>query len=309
MKTYLIYDDIYLKHNAEGHPEHKGRLESIMECFKRSELRDRIPIEKPVRANIEDIGEVHDYQYIQEIKEFCEGGGGYLDPDTYANSYTYEVSLYAVGGVIKGIDLIKEGEAEAVFCAVRPPGHHAEYSRAMGFCIFNNIAVGARYAQKLGYEKVFIVDFDAHHGNGTQRSFYEDDTVFYFSTHQFPFYPGTGSEAERGRGKGEGYTLNIPMPAYAGDKEYEKAYKTILPEAVKRFSPSIMLVSAGYDLHEEDPLTMLQVTDKGIELIIESILGVCKAINIPVLFSLEGGYNLNALGRNVVSTLRICYEY
>ncbi len=309
MKTYLIYDDIYLKHNAEGHPEHKGRLESIMEHFKRSELRDRIPIEKPVRAKIEDIGKVHDYQYIQEIKEFCEGGGGYLDPDTYANSYTYEVSLYAVGGVIKGIDLIKEEKAEAVFCAVRPPGHHAEYSRAMGFCIFNNIAVGARYAQKLGYEKVFIVDFDAHHGNGTQRCFYEDDTVFYFSTHQFPFYPGTGSEAERGRGKGEGYTLNIPMPAYSGDKEYEKAYKTILPEAVKRFSPDIMLISAGYDLHEEDPLTMLQVTDKGIELIVESLLSVCKEINIPVLFSLEGGYNLNALGRNVVSTLRICYEY
>jgi len=309
MKTCLIYDDIYLKHNMENHPEHKGRLEAIIDHFNRSDIKDSIPVEKPIRAKVEDIGEVHDYQYIQEVKEFCEGGGGYLDPDTYANTFTYEVSLYAAGGVIRGIDLIKEGRAEAVFCAVRPPGHHAEYSRAMGFCIFNNIAVGARYAQKMGYDRVFIIDFDAHHGNGTQRLFYEDDTVFYFSTHQYPFYPGTGSEIERGEGKGEGYTLNIPMSAYAGDEEYKKVYLKILPEAVKKFSPSIMLVSAGYDLHEEDPLTLLRVTDKGIISIVESILNVCKEVNIPVLFSLEGGYNLEALGRNVVSTLRLCLEY
>ncbi len=308
MKTCFIYDDIYLKHHWEGHPEHKGRLEYIIRYVKDSEISCKISLEKPRRATIEEISQIHAVSYIQEIKDFCDAGGGYLDPDTYATEDSYEVSLFASGGVLKGIELIKKAGYEAVFCAVRPPGHHAEYSKAMGFCIFNNIAIGARYAQKEGYNKVFIIDFDAHHGNGTQRAFYEDDTVFFFSTHQFPFYPGTGSSEEIGSGKGKGFTLNIPMSAYSGDQEYKEVYTDILPKKVQEFKPDIILVSAGYDLHKDDPLAQLQVTDKGIETIIGSILETAKTLKVPVLFSLEGGYNVDALGRNVVSTLRMCLE-
>ena len=308
MKTFFIYDEIYLKHNKAGHPENKSRLEAILRHLNFSDINSKVYMEKPRRAEVEDVASIHDVSYIQEVKEFCEAGGGYLDPDTYANKHSYEVALYAVGGVIKAVELVKEGLAEAVFCAVRPPGHHAEYSKAMGFCLFNNVAIGARFAQKNGYEKVFIVDFDAHHGNGTQRSFYEDDTVFFFSTHQYPFYPGTGSKEEIGSGKGKGFTLNIPMDAYSGDDEYIKVYSEDLPEAVNKFKPSIILVSAGYDLHIDDPLTQLNVTDKGIEIIVKNIVKLAEDLNIPLIFTLEGGYNTEALSRNVVNTLRVCVE-
>ncbi len=308
MKTAFIYSDIYLKHNRNDHPEYKGRLEAIIEHLQSSDIKDVLIHEKPRRAKIEEIASVHDTQYIQEIKEFCDSGGGFLDPDTYTNTYTYETALHAVGGILRAVEIVSENEVKAVFCAVRPPGHHAEYSRAMGFCIFNNIAIGAKFAQNQGYNKVFIIDFDAHHGNGTQRSFYEDDTIFFFSTHQYPFYPGTGSSEEKGAGKGEGYTLNIPMEAFSGDKEFEKVYKEILPKEIDDFKPSIILVSAGYDLHKEDPLAQLQVTDGGIKSIVESIVYISKELNVPIIFTLEGGYNIEALGRNVVSTLRICLE-
>ena len=169
---------------------------------------------------------VHTREYFDSIKTFT----GFYDADTYISENSFEAAMFAAGAVIEAIDRCKKGEIERAFCAVRPPGHHAEADTAMGFCIFNNIAVGARYAQKVGYEKVFIIDFDVHHGNGTQHIFEEDDTVFYFSTHQYPHYPGTGKDSERGKGKGEGFTYNIPMPYGSGDKDYYYAYRDILPE-------------------------------------------------------------------------------
>jgi len=183
----------------------------------------------------------------------------------------------------------------------------------MGFCIFNNIAVGARYAQKTGYKKIFIIDFDVHHGNGTQHMFGEDDTVFYFSTHQYPHYPGTGSETETGRGKGKGFTYNIPMRHGSGDKEYFSAYNDILPRLVKKFEPDMILVSAGYDIRAEDPLSGIRVSDEGIRNIVKGILSSAErsassvqqsAKNIPVIFSLEGGYDLEALGKSVLITIK-----
>ena len=170
----------------------------------------------------------------------------------------------------------------------------------MGFCIFNNIAITARYAQNKGFKKVFIIDFDAHHGNGTQKAFYEDDTVFYFSTHQYPFYPGTGSKDEKGRGKGYGCTYNVPLPAGSGDEIFIPIYAEKLPELITDFKPDIILVSAGYDLHKEDPLANLEVSTEGIGKIVENIL---KSAKIPFLFILEGGYNLEALGESVRLTL------
>lgn len=303
MRVGFVYDEIYLRHDYPDHPERKERLLSIMEHVEKAGLLKEVLSIKPRRALVEEVALNHDINYIQEVHDFCKSGGGFLDPDTYAVEDTYEVALTAVGGVLEGIERILRGEVESVFCAVRPPGHHAEYAKAMGFCIFNNVAVGAHYLIKRGVERVFIVDFDAHHGNGTQRSFYQDDRVFYFSTHQYPFYPGTGSVNERGAGRGEGYTLNVPMPAGAGDTDYDQVYSNLLPKVMEEFKPEFLLVSAGYDIHSEDPLTYLNVSTAGVRRIVGRILRTSRELGIPSLFALEGGYNLRALGECVVATL------
>ena len=303
MKTGFIYDEIYLSHDYPDHPERKERLIAIMELLEKEGILKELSSISPRRATPQDVALNHDTAYIQEVHDFCQSGGGFLDPDTYATEKSYDVALTAVGAIFEGIDRLLEGDIETCFCPVRPPGHHAEYAKAMGFCLFNNVAIGARYAQKKDIKKVFIIDFDAHHGNGTQRSFYQDDTVFYFSTHQYPFYPGTGGPSETGAGKGEGYTLNVPLPAGAGDDEVVPIYESKLPEVIKRFSPSLLIVSAGYDLHSDDPLTYLNVSTEGIRRIARSILKTSKELDIPSIFALEGGYNLRALSESVLATL------
>jgi acetoin utilization deacetylase AcuC-like enzyme len=297
-KVGFIYDDIFLKHaTPDWHPERKERLIQIVSTLKESALWEHLMHIKPLRATYEEIALVHTHNYINRIKT---SGVGHLDPDTYMSEETLEAALYAAGAVIEAVEQCKKGEIKRAFCAVRPPGHHAEAEKAMGFCIFNNIAIGARYAQKRGYKKVFIIDFDVHHGNGTQHIFEEDDTIFYFSTHEFPHYPGTGKSSERGIGKGKEYTFNIPMPQGSGDKEYITAYQSTLPPLVKTFEPDIILVSAGYDLHKNDPLSGIKVSDEGIRSIIHSILS-CSSN--PFIFALEGGYNLSALGESVKITI------
>ena len=201
-----------------------------------------------------------------------------------------------MGAGIVAIDGIKAGEFERAFCAVRPPGHHATTTQAMGFCLFNNIAITARYAQSLGYEKVMIIDFDVHHGNGTQDTFYEDNTVFYFSSHQAFAYPGTGAEADKGIRAGKGFTANYLVMPDSGDDEILDIYENDLPQHVKSFDPDIILVSAGYDLHESDPLAQLNVTTEGIRKIVRLIL---NSADVPFVFFLEGGYDVDALGENV----------
>ena len=303
MKTAFIYDETYLKHDYPDHPERKERLISIINHLEnRGIMKDLLQI-NPRRATAEEVSLNHDPAYVQEIHDFCKSGGGFLDPDTYANEFSYDSALLAVGAVLEGIDKIIAGEAETAFCAVRPPGHHAEYAKAMGFCLFNNVAVGAHYLRKKGFERVFIIDFDAHHGNGTQRSFYQDDSVFYFSTHQYPFYPGTGSTNERGAGKGEGFTLNVPLPAGATDYEVVPIYENLLPKVMGEFKPEFVIVSAGYDLHEKDPLAYLEVSTEGVRKIVRSILKVSKDLGAKTIFSLEGGYDLSALGESVSATL------
>ncbi|RMA96991.1 histone deacetylase family protein [Hydrogenothermus marinus] len=297
-KVGYFYNPIYLQHRTpEGHPERPERVEVIDNAV--SNIEGLIHLQ-PRRATATDIAMVHDTYYPQEIMDLCSAGGTQLDPDTYCSIKSYEAATYAVGAGLEAVDKIKEGVIERAFCNVRPPGHHAEYSKAMGFCIFNNIAITARYAQKQGYEKVFIVDFDVHHGNGTQKAFYEDDTVFYFSTHEYPFYPGTGSKEEKGAGKGYGYTYNVPLPAGTGDEEYEEIYSEILPELVNKFNPDIILVSAGYDLHKDDPLAYMEVSTEGIGKIVENIL---KTKDVPYIFMLEGGYNLSALAESAKITI------
>ena len=304
-KVGFIYDDIFLLHEMPvGHPESKERLIAINNILKQSDIRDRLIHIKPRKAETNDILSVHTNSYIEKVLKFT----GYYDSDTYISQNSVEAALYAAGAVIEAIEACKTGTIQRAFCAVRPPGHHAEAGSAMGFCIFNNVAVGARYAQKAGYQKVFIIDFDVHHGNGTQHIFESDDTVFYFSTHQYPHYPGTGSDLERGKGKGAGTTYNIPMQHGSGDKDYFHAYQDILPGLVSKFAPDIVLVSAGYDLHAGDPLAGIRVTNEGIRDIVRGILSSKK--DIPYIFCLEGGYNLDTLSGSVLITLEelLCFE-
>ncbi len=261
-------------------------------------LKELIEI-TPTKAEISDIEAVHEADYIQQVQN---ARPGYFDPDTFFSAGTLDASLYAAGAICNAIDRCKKGELDSAFCAVRPPGHHAEAGRAMGFCFFNSVAVGARYAQKLGYDKVFIADFDVHHGNGTEHMFYDDDTVYYFSTHQYPHYPSTGSEKDTGRGNGKGFNYNIPMSHGSGDKQYMDAYNDILHGVVRTFDPDIFLVSAGYDIHSRDPLAGIKVTNEGIKSIVNGILTSKK--DIPYVFTLEGGYDLDALGDSVVITLQ-----
>jgi acetoin utilization deacetylase AcuC-like enzyme len=301
-KVGFLYSPVFLKHATPlGHPESKERLIAITDSLESSPFWKDIIHIAPSKAEYGDIALVHTDRYIEEVKNF---GAGYLDPDTYVSRDSLEAALYAGGAVIEAVGRCKSGEILRAFCAVRPPGHHAEANRAMGFCIFNNVAIGARYAQKSGYKRVFIVDFDVHHGNGTQHIFYEDDTVFYFSTHQYPHYPGTGSSAERGKGKGEGYTYNFPMHAGSGYKDFYSVYSEVLPGLVKGFAPDILLVSAGYDIHVNDPLAGLRVPDEGIRAIVSCILSSPSGPDhVPVIFALEGGYDLTALGNSVRITI------
>jgi acetoin utilization deacetylase AcuC-like enzyme len=294
----FIYDDIFLKHETpDWHPERKERLIQIINTLQKSGLWEKLIHIKPLRASHDNVALVHTPDYIKRIENFKKG---YLDPDTYMSEDSLEAALYAAGSVIQAVEKCRKGEIQSAFCAVRPPGHHAESNRAMGFCIFNNIAVGARYSQKIGYRKVFIIDFDVHHGNGTQHIFEADDTVFYFSTHQYPHYPGTGGDSEKGIGKGKGYTYNVPMPGGSGDKEYLNVYQNILPDLVKGFKPDIILVSSGYDIHKDDPLSDIRISDEGVMGIVRSTLS-CSSN--PFVFALEGGYNLYALGESVRITL------
>jgi len=246
----------------------------------------------------EELLAVHDRAYLDEL---ALPGERYLDPDTFISTRSWEAAVAAAGAVCRALDSCRAGEISRAFCAVRPPGHHAEPARGMGFCLINNAAVAARHAQRIGYARVMIADFDVHHGNGTQAAFYEDDTVFYFSTHEYPHYPGTGAAGERGAGRGVGFTRNIPLRAGAGDDEMRHAYREVFRDETAAFRPDCCIVSAGYDLHAGDPLADLAVSDHGVREIVRAIVESCAGI--PVVCTLEGGYHLATLGRCVGITL------
>jgi acetoin utilization deacetylase AcuC-like enzyme len=298
MKVAYITDDIYLEHDTGiTHPESKERLVAINKAIE--PLRHRVMEKSPIGVSKNILETVHSKEHIQTILEASEYGTA-IDPDTICSSDSYSAAVKAVGAGIIAIDGIKAGEFERAFCAVRPPGHHATPTQAMGFCLFNNIAITAKYAQSQGYEKVMIIDFDVHHGNGTQDTFYADDTVFYFSSHQAFAYPGTGAENDKGKGRGEGFTANFLVMPDGGDDDLLDIYANDLPPYVNSFDPDIILVSAGYDLHESDPLAQLNVTTEGIRKIVRLIL---ESKDVPFVFFLEGGYDVNALGKNVKVTL------
>jgi len=297
-KVAWITDDFYLKHDTgAGHPESAQRLESISQ--KIEPLLEKLIEVEPKPAKIEEVRRVHSLEMIVDIQDRAKVGLA-VDGDTILSKESFHVALKAVGAGLVAVDGIKEKKFERAFCAVRPPGHHATPTQSMGFCLFNNIAITAKYAQSQGYERVMIVDFDVHHGNGTQDAFYNDKSVFYFSSHQSFAYPGTGAESEKGSGEGEGYTENHYLMPNSGDIEILDIYQNDLPRAYASFQPDIILVSAGYDLHESDPLAQLDITFDGIRKVVRSILDLGEK---PVIFLLEGGYSVEDLALNVFNTV------
>jgi len=308
----FVYDDVYLEHQTgPGHVERPERLEAIVERLQESGLLAQLVRIEPQPAAREWIATVHAADYIQRLEKSCEGGVRYFDSlDTTISDRSYEAALVAAGGVLAAVDAVMEGKIHSAFCAVRPPGHHALEDRAMGFCLFNNVAIAARYLQKKHkLKKVLIVDWDVHHGNGTQATFYDDPTVLYFSVHQYPFYPGSGAEGERGDGKGLGLTINAPLPAGCGDDKYMEVFQERLKPAALKFQPDFVLVSAGFDAHEDDLLGGMRVTSEGfgrLTRVVKEIAGACCQGRIVSM--LEGGYELEGLAESVEAHLRALAE-
>jgi len=308
-KTGFLYDDIYLEHKTtEGHPERPQRLVAIVERLKANGLHSELLRLSAKPAALEWITTVHSPEYVERVRRNCERGVRYLDSmDTPISPKTYEVALAAAGGVLSAIDAVKENKVTNAFCAVRPPGHHALKDEAMGFCIFNNVAIGTRYIQKkCSLSKVLIIDWDVHHGNGTQAAFYDDPTVLYFSVHQYPFYPGSGSESEKGSGEGLNYTINVPLPAGSTDSDYVRAFEEKLKPAALAFSPEFVLVSAGFDAHEDDLLGSMKVTSQGFAQLTEIAKQIAeKCCEGRLVSVLEGGYHLESLAASVEAHIRV----
>ncbi len=302
-KTGLVYHPAYLGHDmGAGHPESPNRLRAIMQQLEQSGTAARLTMIAPREAEDEWIMPIHTPAYLSMLKTNAPASGRLsLDPDTSMSPGSLTAAYLAAGGVLAAVDAIMNKQVEHVFCAVRPPGHHAEAGRAMGFCLFNNVAIAARYVQKkYGLKRVLIVDWDVHHGNGTQHSFEDDPSVLFFSTHQFPHYPGTGRESERGRGAGEGFTINVPMEAGEGDEEYRAVFRKSLVPAADAFKPEFVIVSAGFDAHKDDPLASMGLTEEGYADLTGIVAGIAKRhAEGRILSSLEGGYHLTSLAASV----------
>jgi len=303
MKVGYVYDPIYLRHDTGEHVENAERLKAILSHLEETGLKQKLILIKPRPATLEELLGVHHRQHITQIQEVALRGGGWLDVDTVMSADSYQAALYAAGGVIVATDAVITGKVNRTFALVRPPGHHASHERAMGFCLFNNIAIAVKQAlAKYNLERVLIIDFDVHHGNGTQEAFYDNPQVAYFSTHQHPHYPGTGSIEEIGKGN----IVNVPLPPYCGDAEYYRVYEEILIPVVRRFEPNLIMVSAGYDSHWADGLSMMQLTVTGFARLVRVIKDLADEVcDGRLVLTLEGGYHLQALAAAVKATFDV----
>ncbi len=308
MPTAIIADPISKQHDPGwNHPESPERFDAVWRALRNEGLLDMALTLAPRRATEEELAWCHDPDYIAQVRHEIQSGMTQVSTgDTAVSIRSYEVAQYAVGAVFRAVDAVMEGEARNAFCAVRPPGHHACPGRGMGFCLFNNVALGARYAQKrYDVERVLIVDWDVHHGNGTQDIFYEDSSVFYFSTHQAPLYPFTGWEDERGRGSGEGATLNLTFPAGAGRAEIMDALENKLEPAMEVLRPDLICLSAGFDSRRDDPLGHMQLTDTDFRDMTSFMMRLADTYCDSRLVSvLEGGYNLHGLASAATAHVR-----
>ena len=307
MKTGLITSDTYQNHNTgDGHPEKIDRVTVVIDNFKKLDNKNLI-WKKPSKFDRSLLEITHNSDYINFVeKSFPEKGLSFLDGDTIVSPGSKDATSDAVGSIITAIDGDQNKNFNNAFCAVRPPGHHAEKNKAMGFCIYNNVAVGANYLiNKYKLKKVAIIDFDVHHGNGTQHIFEEDSTVLYVSLHRYPFYPGTGSKDETGRGRGLGMTINYPLGANTGDDNYLDIVNHSLSDKVLKFQPDFIILSSGFDAHEMDPLGGMNVTTQGFGTMTEIFVKLAEECCDGRLLSvLEGGYNLKALAESVEIHLR-----
>ena len=310
--TGFLFDDLYLRHNAgnTGHPERPERLTAVLSGLDKAGLAKDL-VRVPARpATDDELALAHDRAYIELVKRELANVTGVRTLSTGDTEVTHEslvAARTAVGGVLNTVDRVAKGELKNAFCAVRPPGHHATRNRGMGFCIFNNVAIAARYLQKVhGIRRVLIVDFDYHHGNGTQDIFYEDDSVFYFSTHHYGAYPGTGSAAETGVGKGAGTTLNVPLPPGASDAQILAAFEQKLVPAARRFKPDFILVSAGFDGMRNDVLGQFDITPQGYAAITRVVVRLADQLcQGRVVSVLEGSYRLDGLAESVAAHVKV----
>lgn len=305
-RTAVYFDPLYLEHDTGvGHPERAERLQASMKMLEKTGLAERVEIRSPRDATREEIELVHPPSHIDKVKRMAESGGGYLDMDTPVSPRSYEAALRSAGAGLDALERIMEGELENAFLLARPPGHHATAQRGMGFCLFNNNAITACYAlRSFDLERVLIVDWDAHHGNGIQDIFYSDRDVLYVSTHQYPHYPGSGFVTEVGRGDGEGYTINFPFPAGTGEKAYLKAFDEVIVPVARQYRPQLLLVSAGYDGHFSDPLCSMRLTSGSYRKMADRLVGLAEELcDGRIIVALEGGYNLVGLATSVAATV------
>jgi len=303
-RTGIIYHPDYLKHDTGSHPERKERLLSIIAHLKETGMLEKLELVEPKSARIEEIRYIHHEDYIEKARRYSDLEMP-LDPDTVLSRDSYEVALLAAGGAITSVDSVIDA-FDSSFALVRPPGHHATPTGGMGFCIFNNIAIAARHAQKRGKKRVLIVDWDVHHGNGTQDAFYDDPSVLYFSTHQYPHYPGTGWLDETGTGDGEGYNINVPLPAGTDDSGFIAAFEEILVPAAHKFRPDIVLISAGFDACNNDGLAGMRMSVEGFSVLATIVKSIAKEnCGGKVAAVLEGGYDLDLLALSVAAVLDV----
>jgi acetoin utilization deacetylase AcuC-like enzyme len=302
--TAYITHPAYRQHTLQGHPEHAGRIEAIWTVLEESGvLREMVPL-VPDPASVEALQLVHSARHVERVQQVCSRGGGWLDADTYALPVSYDVALLSVGGAIAAVDTVLAGRAHNALAVLRPPGHHATPNGAMGFCLFSNVAIAARHAQAAykAVSRIMVVDFDVHHGNGTQAAFYDDPSVLYVSTHQYPFYPGTGAAGDIGEGAGRGTTVNMPLRAGTGNQGYRLLYEQVLWPVARRFKPDLILVSAGFDAHWADPLAMILLDLDGYVYLTRELIAMAHELcQGRIVFVLEGGYDLDVVSHGVLN--------
>lgn len=300
MKGIWYYDEVFSRHNpGAGHPENAQRLSAIQRALEKSNLSDKLLFLPCPEVEESHVFQVHEKTHVQSILA-TRGKTHRFDGDTCASPDTVEALLKASGAVTSAVDQVIENKDSFAFCALRPPGHHATASRAMGFCFFNHVAIAAHYAiQKHGCKRVLIFDPDVHHGNGTQDIFYHRDDVLYISIHQSPFYPGTGSIDEMGQGAGKGYNINLPLPLGQGDEEYLFLSQNVLIPVIQKYKPDLIIFSAGFDAHAQDPLGQMNLTSQGFLNLYSPIIHLAQERKIPFFFALEGGYSPQALSESI----------